>query len=192
MPRLFTGLEIPEDIAFDLNLMQGGVWGARWIEPADYHITLRFIGDIEERLANEIGYLLERVASAPFTIRLKGVGAFGGSEPREIHAKVAESVELRRLQNAHEKLCQTLGLAAEGRKFTPHVTLARLRGADMGEVQAFIARQNLLHTRPFEVGRFVLFSSRPSRGGGPYGVVQSFDLEAAARAGGADARPSQR
>ncbi len=56
MPRLFTGLEIPEDIAFDLNLMQGGVWGARWIEPADYHITLRFIGDIEERLANEIGY----------------------------------------------------------------------------------------------------------------------------------------
>ncbi len=192
MPRLFTGLEIPEDIAFELNLMQGGVWGARWIEPADYHITLRFIGDIEERLASEIGYLLERVASAPFTIRLKGVGAFGGSEPRSIYAKVAESAELRRLQNAHEKLCQTLGLAAQGRKFTPHVTLARLRGADIGEVQGFIARQNLLHSRPFEVDRFVLFSSRPSRGGGPYGVVQSFDLETAANSGGPDARPSQR
>ena len=88
---MFTGLEIPEDVAFELNLMQGGVWGARWIEPADYHITLRFIGDIEDRLANEIRYALERVASGPSRIRLKGVGAFGGNEPRSIYAGVAES-----------------------------------------------------------------------------------------------------
>ncbi|MDP9136592.1 MAG: RNA 2',3'-cyclic phosphodiesterase, partial [Pseudomonadota bacterium] len=64
MPRLFTGLEVPEDVGFELNLMQGGVWGARWIEPADYHITLRFMGDIEDWLANEIHYALERVATA--------------------------------------------------------------------------------------------------------------------------------
>ena len=87
-----------------------------------------------------------------------------------------KAAELRRLQSSHEKLCKTLGLAAEGRRFTPHVTLARLRGADIGEVQTFIARQNLFHSRPFEVDRFVLFSSRPSRGGGPYGIVESFEL----------------
>jgi 2'-5' RNA ligase len=192
MPRLFTGLEIPGDIGFELNLMQGGVWGARWIEPADYHITLRFIGDIEDWLANEIRYALERVAIEPFAIRLKGFGAFGGGEPRSIFAGVAECLELRRLQSIHEKLCKTLGLAAAGRKFTPHVTLARLRGADIGEVQGFIARQNLFQSRPFEVDRFVLFSSRPSRGGGPYGIVESFDLTAAAMSGIPDARSSQR
>ena len=90
MPRLFTGLEIPQDIAFELNLMQGGVWGARWIEPADYHITLRFIGDIEERLAREIRLALESVRRSPSPSGSKGVGAFGGNDPHTIYAGVAE------------------------------------------------------------------------------------------------------
>jgi 2'-5' RNA ligase len=192
MPRLFTGLEIPEDIGFELYLMQGGVSGARWIEPADYHITLRFIGDIEGRLENEIRFALERVALEPFTIRLKGVDAFGGREPRSIYAGIAESAELRRLQAIHEKVFKTLGLATDGRKFTPHVTLARLRRADSSEVQAFVARQSPFHSRLFEVDRFVLFSSRPSRGGGPYGIVESFDLKARIVAEAGDARSSQR
>jgi 2'-5' RNA ligase len=192
MLRLFTGLEIPEDIRFELSLLQGGVWGARWIEPADYHLTLRFIGDIDEGRADEIHHALEQVVGAPFVIRLKGVGAFGGGEPRSIYAKVAESAELRRLQSSHERLCKNLGLAPAGRKFTPHVSLARLRGADVGEVQTFIARQNLFGSRPFEVGRFLLYSSRPSRGGGPYGIVDSFDLRAAGARRTTDARASQR
>jgi 2'-5' RNA ligase len=176
MPRLFTGLEIPQDIAFELNLMQGGVWGARWVEAADYHITLRFIGDIEERLAREIRLALESVIAEPFTIRLKGVGAFGGSDPHSIYAGVAKSAEIRRLQSMLERHCQMLGLAPEGRKFTPHVTLARLRSPNLANVQDFLARQNLYLSRPFEVSRFMLFSSRPSRGGGPYGVVDAYDL----------------
>ena len=176
MPRLFTGLEIPQDIAFELNLMQGGVWGARWVESADYHITLRFIGDIEERLAREIRLALESVIAEPFTIRLKGVGAFGGLDPHSIYAGVAESAEIRRLQSTLERHCQMLGLAPEGRKFTPHVSLARLRSPNLANVQDFLARQNLYLSRPFEVSRFVLFSSRPSRGGGPYGVVDAYDL----------------
>ena len=177
MPRLFTGLEVPEDIAFELNLLQGGVWGARWMEAQDYHITLRFIGDIEERLAHEIRMRFESVEARPFTIQLKGVGAFGGNDPHTIYAGVAESAEIRRLQSTLERHCQLLGLPPEGRKFTQHVTLARLRSPNVANVQEFLARQNLFISRPFEVSQFVLFSSRPSRGGGPYGVVEAYELK---------------
>jgi RNA 2',3'-cyclic 3'-phosphodiesterase len=179
MPRLFTGLEVPADIATELNMLQGGVWGARWIEPQDYHITLRFIGDIEERLAREIRMSFENVEARPFTIQLKGVGAFGGNDPHTIFAGVAESAEIRRLHASLERHCQMAGLPPEGRKFMPHVTLARLRSPNLANVQEFLARQNLFISRPFEVNQFVLFSSRPSRGGGPYGVVDAYELRGA-------------
>jgi 2'-5' RNA ligase len=176
MPRLFTGLEIPNDIAFELNLLQGGVWGARWVEPQDYHITLRFIGDIDEGLAREIRMTLENIEAQGFVIKLKGVGAFGGSDPHTIYAGVAESGEIRRLQAQIERHLQMLGLPADGRKFTPHVTLARLRAPNLANVQEFLARQSLFSSRPFQIGRFVLYSARPSRGGGPYGVVEAYEL----------------
>ena len=88
--------------------------------------------------------------------------------------------ELRRLQMTHERICQALGLPPEARKFTPHVTLARLREARLDSVHRFIADHNLYSSRFFEVGRFVLFSSRPSRGGGPYAVEEAYSLAAMA------------
>ncbi|HRX35046.1 MAG TPA: RNA 2',3'-cyclic phosphodiesterase [Aestuariivirga sp.] len=178
MPRLFTGLEIPADVAFDLSLMRGGIAGARWIDPECHHITLRFIGDIPDGLAREIAYELEGVEARPFQLRLSGCGVFGGSKPHTLYARVEESADLRRLQAVHERICQVLGLPPEGRKFTPHVTLARLREPDLGALHRFVADHNLYKSRVFEVARFVLFSSRPSRGGGPYAVEESYQLQA--------------
>ena len=178
MPRLFTGLEIPGDVAFDLDLMKGGIIGARWIDRDSFHITLRFIGDIDDALAREIAYELEGVAARPFSVRLKGIGVFGGNKPHTLYANVEENAELRRLQSIHERICQVLGLEAEGRKFTPHVTLARLKDPDPMSLHLYVASHNLYKSRVFEVGTFVLFSSRPSRGGGPYAVEESYQLQA--------------
>jgi len=176
MPRLFTGIEIPSDVAFELSTMRGGVRGARWIEPEAYHITLRFIGDISDGLAHDIAHALETVKAPSFSFHLKGIGAFGGKKPRVIFAGAGDSPELMRLQSAHERLLQRLGLAAEGRKYSPHVTLARLGAADAANVQAYIASHSFYRSRPIEVQRFVLFSSRPSRGGGPYAVEEGYRL----------------
>jgi 2'-5' RNA ligase len=178
MPRLFTGLEIPDDVAFDLDLMRGGISGARWIDRESYHLTLRFIGDIEEGLAREISYELEGVEAKPFQLRLAGCGVFGGNKPHTLYAAVEESGELRRLQSIHERICQALGMPPEPRKFAPHVTLARLKEPDLQALHRFIASHNLYKSRVFEVARFVLFSSRPSRGGGPYAVEESYRLQA--------------
>ncbi len=81
MLRLFTGLEIPNDIKFELDMMKGGVIGARWIERDNYHLTLRFIGDVEEGQARDLAEALDAVSVPSFVTRLMGLGAFGGAKP---------------------------------------------------------------------------------------------------------------
>src|SRR5260221_7583231 len=122
MPRLFTGLEIPADVAFDLDLMRGGIIGSRWIDRESFHITLRFIGDIDDGLAREIAYELDGVTARPFSLRLKGIDYFGGNKPHTLHAGVEGNAELKRLHSIHERICQVMGLMPEPRKFTPHLT----------------------------------------------------------------------
>jgi RNA 2',3'-cyclic 3'-phosphodiesterase len=176
MLRLFTGLEIPNDIKFELDMMKGGVSGARWIERDNYHLTLRFIGDVEESQARDLAVALDAVSVPSFVTRLKGLGAFGGAKPHVLYVNVEMAPEMKRLQAAHERVCQQVGLVGETRKFTPHVTIARLRRTDPGDVQRYISGHNLFQSRPFEVARFVLFSARPSRGGGPYNIVADYPL----------------
>jgi 2'-5' RNA ligase len=180
MPRLFTGVELPPDVALDLSIMRGGIEGARWIDPESYHVTLRFMGDIPERVAAELSDELSRVVAMPsFKLSLAGMGVFGSKKPHSLYVKVEECADLRRLQAMHERICQSLGLPPETRKFTPHVTLARLRQADRHQTIEFVHSHNLYRSRPFEVDQFVLFSSRASRGGGPYGREEVYPLAAA-------------
>lgn len=139
MPRLFIGLEIPENVGQTLALMRGGLPGARWIDPENYHLTLRFIGDIETPLAHEIVSMLGRVNRRPFDIKLDGLSSFGGKKPRAIVASVAPSPSLLELQAELERLIRRIGLEPEGRKYTPHITLARLRDSSSRQVADYLA-----------------------------------------------------
>ena len=179
MPRLFTGLEIPADVGFALSLKRGGLSGARWIDPENYHITLRFIGDVDGKTADEVVDSLDRLSnSLQFSIRLTHLGTFGGDKPRALYAGVEPSEALSRLQAAQERVLQRAGLPPEGRKFVPHVSLARLRGTAAADVARFIAEAPRFEPLSFVPARFVLFSSRDSVGGGPYLVEQSYPLAA--------------
>lgn len=190
MPRLFTGLEIPADIGQSLSGLRGGLSGARWIDGASYHITLRFIGDVDFALAREIAAALgEETPRQGFTVRLDGLSAFGGARPRAVIARVAPAPELLRLQADQERLMRRLGLAPEGRKFTPHVTLARLRDARAGDVAAFLAQRGYLPGLGFRPERFVLFSARDSVGGGPYVAEAAYPFAPPVAAGTRTASP---
>ena len=127
MPRLFTGVEIPSDIGQALGMLRGGLPGARWIDPQNYHLTLRFIGDVDDVTAHEVASMLGRVNRGPFELHMEGIISFGGRKPRAVVASVAPERALLDVQAEHERLMQRIGLEPEGRKFTPHVTLARLR-----------------------------------------------------------------
>src|SRR5580765_7245682 len=89
MPRLFTGLEIPAEIGHTLSSLRGGLPGARWIDPENYHLTLRFIGDVDDVIAHEVASMLGRVKREAFELRMDGVFSFGGRKPRAVVAKVA-------------------------------------------------------------------------------------------------------
>jgi len=176
MPRLFTGLEVPPELALQLSTMRGGIPGARWIDPENYHITLRFIGDISDPDARAIADALDDVRMPPFEIALSGVGYFGARKPRNVWVGVKPVDMITGLHQSHERLCTALGLARDGRNFTPHVTLARLKNSARADVEAYVSHHSLFSVPPFVVDRFVLFSSRPSRGGGPYVAEQVYDL----------------
>ena len=179
MPRLFTGLEIPPEVSQSLSTLRGGLPGARWIDPENYHITLRFIGDVDGKTADEVVDSLDRLSnSLQFPIRLTHLGSFGGDKPRALYAGVEPSEMLNRLQAAHERVLQRAGLPPEGRKFVPHVSLARLRGTAAEELARFMAESARFEPLSFVPARFVLFSSRDSVGGGPYLVEQSYPLAA--------------
>src|SRR5690606_18142696 len=182
MPRLFTALEIPRDAALSLSLLRGGLPGARWIDVENYHITLRFIGDVEGHVADEIANALDRVRRPSFSLTLSGVGAFGGKKPHSIWAGTMPSPDLNALQAEIERICQRLGLPADPRKFTPHVTLARLKNASPEAVAHYLSSRGNFAAMPFRVGRFVLMSSRDSVGGGPYIVEEAWPLSGSAGA----------
>ena len=178
MPRLFTGLEIPPDVCQTLSSLRGGLPGARWIDPENYHVTLRFIGDIDGVSANEIAMLLTRIDRKPFEVTVQGLTSFGGKKPRAVVATIQPSRPLIELQAELERLMQRLGLDPEGRKFVPHVTLARLYDASSQDVADYLSVRGYFPSKVFTVERFVLFSARASTGGGPYVVEDSYDLSA--------------
>jgi len=178
MPRLFTGLEIPADVAQALSMLRGGLPGARWIDPENYHVTLRFIGDVDDAIAQEIAWLLGKVRRKDFELRLDGLQSFGGRKPRAVIAAVAPSQSVMELQAEHERLMRRVGLDPEARKYTPHVTLARLRDTSSFEVAEYLSARGAFRSPPFSVPRFVLFSSRASVGGGPYVVEAAYPLAA--------------
>ena len=178
MPRLFTGLEIPSNVSQSLATLRGGLPGARWIDPENYHMTLRFIGDVDDNIAREVASLLGRVRRRPFELRVEDLKSFGGRTPRAVVAMLGPAPAVMELQAEHERLMQRVGLEPDGRKYMPHVTLARLRESSSRQVADYLALRAPFRSAPFNVSRFVLFSSRMSVGGGPYVVEAAYPLAA--------------
>ncbi len=176
MPRLFTGLEIPAVVASSLAALRGGLPGGRWIDPENYHITLRFIGDIDDATARDVAYALGKGRRRDIEIQFDGLTSFGGRKPRAVVAAVRPTPALMELQAEQERLLQRMGLAPEPRKYTPHVTLARLRESSSWQVAEYLAGRGFFRAPAFRVNSFVLFSSRESRGGGPYVVEAEYPL----------------
>jgi 2'-5' RNA ligase len=182
MPRLFTAIEIPAPVASALSILRGGLPGGRWIDPEFYHLTLRFIGDVDELMAREVAFILRQVRREAFEIRLDGLTSFGGRKPRAIVALAAQSQVLLELQSEQERLMRRVGLEPEGRKYTPHVTVARLRDSSSHQVAEYLSTRGHFRSPWIEVSRFVLYSSRDSVGGGPYVVEAEYPLMMAAHA----------
>jgi RNA 2',3'-cyclic 3'-phosphodiesterase len=176
MPRLFTALELPETVVSQMAMARGGVIGARWLEPEDYHITLRFVGDIDGRTARDVAETLGDIRRPKAHVRFEGLSWFGGDKPRAIVARVKADPALMDLQAEQERRLRRIGVEPETRKFTPHVTLARLRGVAEKAIADYLASRGAFQAEAFWAQRFVLYSAREGSGGGPYVVEAAYLL----------------
>ena len=176
MIRLFVALELPETVRGRLTLLEGGVPGARWMTGNQLHLTLRFIGEVDENVAHDIDDALALIRAPAFTLELAGVGEFGGKNPRALWAGLRANDALMHLQRKVETALQRIGLPPEERKLSPHVTLARLRAAPHEKVVQFLTHHALFASGPFGVGQFVLFSSHLGSGGSVYHAERVYPL----------------
>jgi 2'-5' RNA ligase len=119
-----------------------------------------------------------RVDKPRFDLMLAGLDALGGNKPHSVVAVVKPSRALHDLQAEHERIIQRIGLEPERRKFRPHVTLARIKGVSEADAASYLALRGDFRTPPFPVGRFVLLSSRDTKGGGPYVMEEAYPLAA--------------
>lgn len=183
MPRLFTAIPLPPALADELSDFAMPLAGARWIEPEDMHITLRFAGDIDNPTADAFHEALSSIDEPAFELKLSGFGAFGGQQPRSLWAGVAASPWLEALARANDRAARSAGLKPEKHGFKPHVTLARLKGTRPESVARVLEHLGAFASPPFPVESFALLSSRPKVGGGPYVIEDTFQLRGADYAG---------
>jgi 2'-5' RNA ligase len=115
MPRLFTALEVPPHAAESLARLRGGVSGARWIDVENYHITLRFLGDVDDAFARDAAQALAFIRRPEAEVVIDGLAPFGGDRPRAIVARVRPDPALLEMQAEQERLMRRLGAPQIGR-----------------------------------------------------------------------------
>ncbi|MDA8230898.1 MAG: RNA 2',3'-cyclic phosphodiesterase [Magnetospirillum sp.] len=176
MIRLFAGIPLDPQVAERLASLAAGIPGARWIEARNLHLTLRFIGDVDEGLAHDLHDALADIASPVFDLTVENFGTFGAKRPHTLWAGIVREPALERLRDKIESVAVRAGLPPEPRKFMPHVTLARLEDSPVGRIQEFIARNSPFRAGPTPVANFTLFRSYLSRSGAEYELVAEYPL----------------
>ena len=187
MIRLFVGLNIPKEARRRLAVLLSGLSDARWVDPASMHITLRFIGEVDEAVGEHLADALVAISAPAFEIAFAGLGAFKrGQRPTALWAGVAAEPRLDHLHAKIESAMVRAGLQSEARKFSPHVTLARFRArfgnsrktkaSPINKIARWLESHGGFRTAPFAVNRFVLFRSRLGSGGAHYEEVAAYPL----------------
>ena len=164
MIRLFFGLELPGELRARIGALAGGIDRARFVEPDDLHITLRFIGEVDEATLQDIVLAADAIRFEPVPVRLVGAGHFESrSRVNAVWLGVEPCAALLALRGRIEAALARCGLAPERRRFKPHVTVARLNRARPAEIRHWLAANTMFRAVPFMARQFVLFSSAPGR-----------------------------
>jgi len=176
MHRLFVAIRPPEAIRDLLLDAMDESPDFRWQSDEQLHLTLKFIGEVDRPVANDIADALSRVRSPGFDLRIAGIGSFDHRNGGTLWAGVAPREPVAALAAKIDRACLAAGIALEGRAFHPHITLARWTGRRTLEVAAFLGRARRLASEPFAVTAFSLFESQLSRHGAHYEEVATYPL----------------
>ena len=175
--RLFVAIDPPETVRAQLAGICCGLPDARWTPLTQLHLTLCFIGDVDGSAFLDISEALSDCTAAPFALRFKGVGFFPPRGlPRVVWAGVERSEPLQVLQRKIVTRLFQLGVEPDNRRFSPHLTLARLGDTPPAKVGRWLEHNGLFAAEPFTVDRFLLYSSVLGRKGASHTVEQEYLL----------------
>jgi RNA 2',3'-cyclic 3'-phosphodiesterase len=177
MLRLFVGIPFPPELKLRLSLLCSGIPNARWVDPGNLHLTLRFIGEISEDVAADVDGALARLRARRFALQLTGTGVFGGDRPRNLWVGVERNPDLVALRDKVEQALTRIGLPPEPRKFSPHVTLARFNNPPIDELAAYLAAHAGFRADPLPVEAFSLIASFPTKSGSVYEDQADYPLQ---------------
>jgi 2'-5' RNA ligase len=176
MHRLFVAIRPPEDIRDLLIDAMDDSAELRWVPDDNLHLTLRFIGEVERPLANDIAAALSQIRADAFELKVTGVGIFEKRSGGALWAAVHPKEPVAELAAKIERACMSAGLEPERRAFHPHITLARWNRRSAAAAQNFLERNRALASEGFQADRFILYESRLSRHGAHYEEVAEYPL----------------
>jgi 2'-5' RNA ligase len=158
--RLFVALDLPWEIKEELSDLSFNLIGARWVPTDNFHLTLRFIGEAGRLQAEEIDLALATLRGRSFAFSLSGMGWFEKvGRVSALWVGVERNENLAKLQAKVESALYRIGLPPDRRRFTPHVTLARMDVPVTPELTRFVQANNLYRSTPIRADNVTLFSS---------------------------------
>lgn len=178
MIRAFIAIPLPDDLCIALETLSFQLPLPRRVPRENMHITLTFLGEHPEPILEEVHYALETICLPQFRLCPNGLGHFGKSKPRSVHAELTPEPALDQLQSKVESKVKQAGIALERQKYIPHITLGRFSWgeADLAQLEAALVEQSGFETPPFVVERFVLYQSHLGRGVPHYEELASYML----------------
>lgn len=166
MLTLFAALKLPTPLRDELEDLQTGIEGIDWIRPDNLHITIGYFGLVEEEFAEILDRELMLRAGDGFSLRLSGIGVFGGARPHTLWAGVEPRPALLALNQAVHRAAARSGVEMEKRRFTPHVSLSYIRrGIALDELARYRRRHDRYRSKEFFVDQMILYSSQHHKTG---------------------------
>lgn len=175
MPRLFVAIDLPENVKREIENLREELPGARWVAGDQLHLTLRFIGEVEARRQGGIAVALRNVHEGPFSLTLRQVGHFG-RPGRVLWVGMDRPTSLLALQLKVEAALTLAGTPSEERPFSPHITLARLKGTPSSLLAAYEGKHRGVAATTFSVTEFHLYSSTLITTGAIHRREESYQL----------------
>jgi RNA 2',3'-cyclic 3'-phosphodiesterase len=177
--RLFVAIELPGEIKRQLEGMATGIPGSRWVPAAQLHLTLAFLGEVDDDALKQLTGALAAIRAPGFTLRFSATGCFPDRRrPRVLWAGLEPEPELDGLAFLVREAVKACAIPLEDRPFLPHVTLARLKFSPPRKVEAFLACHGKLGLPPVDVLEFILFQSRLTQQGAIHTPIRVFAISA--------------
>jgi len=175
MSRLFIAIELSDEQKESLARLKCDIPQARWVPAAQLHLTLAFLGDVDEQLLPKLKAALSAISSPGFTLRFSSPSCFPDRRrPRVLWIGLEKEPLLVRLAEQVHSAVSSCAIFLDERPFSPHITLARLKQSAAGELFGFLGV--VADIPPLTVHGFTLFQSRLSLGGAMHTPIERYSL----------------